>query len=108
MGVIRLAARHLPRFIDELLAEAGLTRAELDVVVPHQTSGLGMKYLKAKLGFDPAQVIDILDDHGNQVAASLPSALDAAVQAGRLPAGSTALLIGTGAGLVIGGMVVRL
>ena len=107
MGVVRLAARHLPRFIDALLGDAGLTRGDLDVVVPHQTSGLGMRFLKSKLGFDPAAVVDIIDDHGNQVAASLPSALHAAITSGRLTRGGSALLIGTGAGLVIGGIVVR-
>jgi 3-oxoacyl-[acyl-carrier-protein] synthase-3 len=41
------------------------------------------------------------------VAASLPSALDAAIRGGRLRRGETALLIGSGAGMCLGGAVLR-
>ena len=52
-------------------------------------------------------MIDIYADHGNQVAASLPSALDAAIASGRLKRGDTALLLGSGAGVSLGGVVMR-
>ena len=39
------------------------------------------------------------------MAASLPSALDAAVRGGRLQRGDKALLVGTGAGVCLGGAV---
>lgn len=107
LGVMRLAARHLPGFVATILAEAGLTMADVDVVVPHQASRLGLRYLIERLGAPPDKVVDILCDHGNQVSASLPTALDRAVRAGRLGPGRTALLIGTGAGLVLSGAVVR-
>lgn len=105
--LMRLAARRLPGFIAEVLADTGLTAEQLDVVVPHQASGLGMRYVKGRLGFRPEQVVDVLATRGNQVAASLPSALHEAVRSGRLTRGGHALLIGTGAGLVIGAAVLR-
>ncbi|MFC6748789.1 3-oxoacyl-[acyl-carrier-protein] synthase III C-terminal domain-containing protein [Deinococcus aquaticus] len=40
---------------------------------------------------------------GNVIAASLPLTLHQALEAGRLGAGDTALLVGTGAGLIAGG-----
>jgi 3-oxoacyl-[acyl-carrier-protein] synthase-3 len=107
LGVMRLASRHLPGFVAATLADAGLTMAEVDVVVPHQASRLGLRYLCERLGAEKEKVVDILCDHGNQVSASLPTALDHAVRAGRLGPGRTALLIGTGAGLVLSGAVVR-
>jgi 3-oxoacyl-[acyl-carrier-protein] synthase-3 len=107
LGVMRLASRHLPGFLAALLDDAGTDLAGIDVVVPHQASELGLRFLRQRLGVPEQKVVDILADHGNQVSASLPTALDAAVRQGRLPRGSTALLIGTGAGLVLGGAVVR-
>jgi 3-oxoacyl-[acyl-carrier-protein] synthase-3 len=106
-GVMRLAARHLPDFAAAVLGDAGLAPADLEVVVPHQASGLGMRYVKERLGFEPERVVDILPTRGNQVAASLPSALHEAITSGRLSRGGHALLIGTGAGLVIGAAVLR-
>lgn len=107
LGLMRTAARYLPRFIDGLLADAGLTLADVDLVIPHQASGLGLRYLRERIGVPQEKVVDILHDHGNQVSASLPTALDHAVRAGRLGPGRTALLVGTGAGVVLGGAVVR-
>ena len=106
-GVMRLAVRHLPDFVAAVLQDAGLATADLEVVVPHQASGLGMRYVKERLGFEPERVVDILPTRGNQVAASLPSALHEAITSGRLSRGGHALLIGTGAGLVIGAAVLR-
>ena len=50
---------------------------------------------------------DILADYGNQVSASLPTALDHAVRTGRLGPGRTALLLGTGAGVARAALVMR-
>jgi 3-oxoacyl-[acyl-carrier-protein] synthase-3 len=53
-------------------------------------------------------VEDIFASHGNQVSASLPTALHHALVSGRLRPGDTALLIGTAAGVTLGGAVLRL
>jgi 3-oxoacyl-[acyl-carrier-protein] synthase-3 len=52
-------------------------------------------------------VVDLLAERGNQVSASMPTALAAAVETGRLRRGDLALLIGTGAGLMFGAAVLR-
>jgi 3-oxoacyl-[acyl-carrier-protein] synthase III len=82
-------------------------REQLDVVIPHQASGLGLRFLRERLGVRPETVVDILAEHGNQVSASMPTALAAAVASGRLRRGDLALLIGTGAGLMFGAAVLR-
>lgn len=105
-GVLRHAAARLPRFLADVLADAGTTAEEVDVVVPHQASGVGLRLLRERLGFPGERVVDILADHGNQVSASIPTALHEAVASGRLVRGGTALLLGTGAGLTIGAALV--
>jgi 3-oxoacyl-[acyl-carrier-protein] synthase-3 len=106
-AVFRLAAEKLPRFVSEVLAEAGCTPGEIDVVIPHQASSLGMRYLRERLGFPASKVVDILAGRGNQVSASMPSALHEAVSGGRLQRGQRALLLGTAAGLTLGAAVIR-
>jgi 3-oxoacyl-[acyl-carrier-protein] synthase III len=106
-GVFRAASRHLPGFLDGLLSGAGLALGDVDLVVPHQASHHGLAWLRRLLGVPAERVVDIYAERGNQVSASLPSALHAAVADGRLARGDTVLLVGTGAGLSLGGAVLR-
>jgi len=106
-GVFKLAAQHLPDFVDRMLIRAGLSRDRLDWVVPHQASHLALAHLTKRLGFAEEKVIDIFAEHGNQVAASLPTALDIAIRDGRIRRGDKVLLLGTGAGLSLGGAVLE-
>lgn len=107
-AVYRLASTHLPGFLDGLLTEAQLSLEQIDWVIPHQASRLAMDHLNRRLGFAPEKVIDIFAEHGNQVAASLPTALDIARRDGRIQPGQRLLLLGTGAGLSLGGMLLEL
>ena len=106
-AVFRLAAEHLPGFVAGLFAAAGVGLDEISVVVPHQASRHGLDYLRRQLGVARERMVDLFTGQANQVAASLPSALDAAVRSGRLRRGETALLIGSGAGMCLGGAVLR-
>lgn len=106
-GVFRLAAKQMPPFVEALLQKAGVTAAELDWIVPHQASHLAISHIRERLGFAPERVINIFADYGNQVAASLPTALDIAVRDGRIQRGHKVLMLGTGAGLSIGGLVLE-
>ena len=107
LGMMKLVAREMPGFLNGLLAEAGVDAEAIDVVVPHQASGLGLRFLRERLPVRSETVVDILAEHGNQVSASMPTALAHAVDTGRLERGGLCLLIGTGAGLLFGGAVLR-
>jgi 3-oxoacyl-[acyl-carrier-protein] synthase-3 len=106
-GIFKAAARCLPDLIDRVLGEAGLTRDSVDVIVPHQASKPGVEHVRRLMGGDPARVIDIFNTHGNQIAASLPTALTHAQAEGRLGVGKTVLLLGTAAGISAAAMVIR-
>jgi 3-oxoacyl-[acyl-carrier-protein] synthase-3 len=53
------------------------------------------------------RVIDIFSDFGNQISASLPMALHEAISNDRLKRGDKFLMVGTAAGITLGGMVIR-
>ena len=106
-GAYRFAARHLPAFWDQLLRDAGTETTALRCLIPHQASGGGLDHVVQALGLRPEQVVRILHAHGNQVAASLPHALQQARVTQQLQRGELFAMLGTGAGLSIGGMVLR-
>ncbi|EJL23588.1 3-oxoacyl-(acyl-carrier-protein) synthase III [Caulobacter sp. AP07] len=106
-GIFKAAARRLPAMIDQVLGEAGLDRQGVDLIVPHQASHPGLEHVRRLMGGDSARVVDIFDGHGNQIAASLPTALCHAWEAGRLKPGTTVLLLGTAAGISVSAMVLR-
>ena len=105
-ALFKLTAQYFGGFVDDLLADAGLTRDQIDLVVPHQASPGALQHMIRLCGFRADQVVDIAAQVGNQIAASIPFALDHARRAGRVPAGATVLMLGTSAGVSFGGVVV--
>jgi len=103
--VLKLALQKMPSFMNELLAAARITLDSIDVVVPHQASHLGMAHMIKRMGLDKRRIVDIYPTHGNQVAASIPTALHEALSSGLLGPGRRALLVGTAAGVSLGGLV---
>lgn len=106
-ALYRATARLFPPFLDRLLMAAGVRAADLDLVIPHQASRPALDHLRGVLGIAPERMVDIFDAHRNQVAASLPHALHVARMTGRLRPGMTVLLVGSAAGVSLGGMMVR-
>jgi len=102
-GIFRQASRLLPDFMDGLLGGSGLTMADFKLVIPHQGSVMAMKLLQRKLGISDEQMLYIAPHYGNVIAASIPLGLDMAVREGRIERGDKVLLVGTSAGLSLGG-----
>ncbi|WP_028101332.1 3-oxoacyl-[acyl-carrier-protein] synthase III C-terminal domain-containing protein [Pseudoduganella violaceinigra] len=107
-SVFKLASEALPDFTDKLLANAGVRMKDLAAVVPHQASQLALTHLSRRLDISPRQLVNIFPDYGNQVGASLPTALHLCLTQGRAKRGDTIMMLGTGAGLTMGGMVLTL
>jgi 3-oxoacyl-[acyl-carrier-protein] synthase III len=102
--LFRLASLHFQGFVDDLLDRAGWQRHAVDLVIPHQASPAALAHMVRQTGFDAGQVMNIVGDYGNQIAASIPFALDMARRSGRVKAGSKLLLLGTSAGVSFGGI----
>ncbi|HVY22675.1 MAG TPA: beta-ketoacyl-ACP synthase 3 [Steroidobacteraceae bacterium] len=103
----RLASKVLPEFLDTLMTRAGVLISEIDIWIPHQASGLAIQHLQRQLGLPPNKFAKTLATHGNQISASLPVALHRSCRHGLIKRGDLVVLIGTGAGLSVGGAVLR-
>jgi 3-oxoacyl-[acyl-carrier-protein] synthase-3 len=95
MGDVTLAA----------VQRAGLTLADVDLFVYHQANARITRALGDRLGLAPERVVDCIETLGNASAATLPVALQAAEQDGRLKPGATVLVSAFGAGFTWGGGV---
>jgi 3-oxoacyl-[acyl-carrier-protein] synthase-3 len=103
-ALFRLTARHFRAFTQDLLDEAGWRMDEVDLVVPHQASPRALSRMARALEVPPGRMVDISADYGNQVAASIPTALALAFERGLMPPGRRILMLGTAAGVSFGGL----
>lgn len=105
--VFKMAALYLKEFQDELLRQAGCVLEEIDWVIPHQASHLGIAHAARLMGIPKEKLINIYAGHGNQVAASIPTALHEMFTDGRWQSGNTLMFIATAASLSLAGAVMR-
>jgi 3-oxoacyl-[acyl-carrier-protein] synthase-3 len=105
--VFRHAVVNLAQVLNEVLAEAGLTAAEVDWVVPHQANARILDATAKKLGLPPEKVVVTVDRHANTSAASVPLALDTAVKDGRIKRGDVVVLEAMGGGFTWGAAALR-
>lgn len=104
-GIYKMASRILPGFVASLLQQASCAMKDIQLVVPHQGSAMAMRLISRKLGISQEQLMFITPTHGNTIAASIPMGLHEAIRERRIERGSRVLLLGTSAGLSVGGMI---
>lgn len=105
--VFRHAVVNLADVLGNVLAECGLSAADLDWVVPHQANQRILDATAKKLGLPPEKVVVTVDRHANTSAASVPLALDCAVSDGRIKRGDLIVLEAMGGGFTWGASLVR-
>lgn len=106
--VFRHAVTRLSETVEEALAANGLSRTDIDWLVPHQANSRIIDGIGKKLGLPPDRVVVTVDRHANTSAASVPLALDDAWRSGRMKRGDLLLLEALGGGLTWGSALVRL
>jgi 3-oxoacyl-[acyl-carrier-protein] synthase-3 len=106
-ALYKMSSAVLPGFLSRLLDGAGWSAADVDLVVPHQASPHALAHIARRCGFSPDRVFNNVARTGNLVAASLPVALHMARAEGCIGPGARVLLIGTSAGVSLGGAVLQ-
>ncbi len=105
--VFRHAVVNLAEVLGTVLAEVGLTSADIDWVVPHQANQRILDATAKKLGLPPERVVVTVDRHANTSAASVPLALDTAMRDGRIKPGDLIVLEAMGGGFTWGAALLR-
>ncbi|MFL6731404.1 MAG: beta-ketoacyl-ACP synthase III, partial [Sphingomicrobium sp.] len=105
--VFRHAVVNLADVLNEVLADAGLTAADVDWVVPHQANQRILDATAKKLGLPSQKVVVTVDQHANTSAASVPLAFDTAIKDGRIKRGDVVVLEAMGGGFTWGAAALR-
>ena len=106
--VFKHAVRSMADAADRALDGAKLTGNDIDMLIPHQAN-IRIIEATAKHANIPMEKVYVnVDRYGNTSSASIPIALDEALESGKLHEGSKILMVAFGAGFTWGSMVVRL
>ncbi len=91
---------------EEALRMAGLTAADVNLVIPHQANYRIITAIAERLGLPEERTFVNVDKYGNTSAATIPVALDEANRGGRLKSGDKVLLVAFGGGFTWASSVV--
>ncbi len=105
--VFRMAVNTLGRIVDETLEANGMSKSDVDWLVPHQANNRIIAATAKKLDMNMDHVVVTVEDHGNTSAASVPLALDTAVRDGRIQRGETVLMEAFGGGFTWGSVLLK-
>ncbi len=105
--IFKIAVREMGRASEVALERAGLTPANIALVLPHQANIRIIEALAKRLRIPMEKVYLNIDKYGNTSAASVPLALDEANREGRIKPGDNLLMVAFGGGLIWGAAVIR-
>jgi len=105
--VFKAAVRSMAEAADQALMRAGLTADDIDLLVPHQAN-IRIIEATAKYAKIPMEKVFVnVDRYGNMSSATVPIALDEAIEQGRVQKGDNVLMVAFGAGFTWGASVLR-
>ncbi len=105
--VYKFATKALPKSFELAAAKIGITKDEIDWFIPHQANIRIIETAAKQLGAPMEKFIVTLDHYGNTSSASIPLALNEGIEKGLIKRGQKLALIGFGAGLTYGGIILE-
>ena len=105
--LLKLAKQKIPLFMDWFFEDLPYSLTDIEVIIPHQASKMGLLVFTQLYPFKPDQIRGNLSTNGNCIAASIPMVLHDEIEAKRIQRGQLVLLTGTSAGFSIGGVLIK-
>ncbi len=105
--IFKHAVRTMTTGCNEALEANGLSKEQVDWLIPHQANIRILDSVAQYFEIPPERVIVTLPETGNTSAATIPTAFDIAVRDGRIKRGQIVLLTAFGAGLTSGSAILR-
>jgi 3-oxoacyl-[acyl-carrier-protein] synthase-3 len=106
-AVFKFAVRGLVEAGLEAMNVNEMPSSRVDWLVPHQANLRIIEAAARKLGISKERIIVTVDHHANTSAASIPLALDVAVQDSRVRQGDEVLLLSVGGGYTWASSLIR-
>ncbi len=105
--VFKHAVRSMSEAADRALDAARLTGDDIDLLIPHQANIRIIEATAKHSNISMDKVYVNVDRFGNTSSASIPIAIDEAIEKGRIREGSTVMLVAFGAGFTWASMIIR-
>lgn len=105
--VFKAAVKHTLEACEDAIARAGLTPADIAMIIPHQANARIVDAIRQRLGIPPERTFLNLHKYGNTSSAAIAIALDEAVRSHAIKKGDNILLVAFGAGFAWAASVIR-
>jgi 3-oxoacyl-[acyl-carrier-protein] synthase-3 len=106
-NIFKTAVRRLPQVAGEVLEKAGVELEAVDLFIPHQANlRINQAFTKA-LNLPESKVYNNIQRFGNTTAASIPLAIDEAIEKKAIRSGDTVMFLGLGSGVTWGAVLYR-
>ena len=106
-AVYKFAVRKMSEVSESLLTRNGVSGADLSCFIPHQANKRIILSTAERLGMPLERVVINIDRFGNTTAATIPMAMQTALDEGRLKKGDLVLLASVGAGFTVGATLLQ-
>lgn len=103
----KVAVRTMGENCQEALIDAGLTKDDISLVIPHQANIRIINAIRDRLELKDEQVYSNIENYGNTSAASIPIALHEAWKEGRIKKDNIVVFVAFGGGLTWGSAVIK-
>jgi 3-oxoacyl-[acyl-carrier-protein] synthase-3 len=106
-AVYKFAVRKMAEAAETVLTRNGVTGKDLSCFIPHQANKRIILSTAERLGMTEEHVVINIDRFGNTTAATIPMAMQTAIEEKRLKKGDLVLLASVGAGFTVGATLLR-
>lgn len=105
--IFKKAVVLLPKVTYKVLQKVGLTKEDVDLYIPHQANMRINQAFQKAMDLPEEKVFHNIQRYGNTTAATIPLALDEALEMGIVGPGSLVCFLGLGAGVTWGASLYR-
>src|SRR6266852_4219405 len=105
--LFKLAVKSMADITQQVAQRAGVRLDDIELIVPHQANLRIINAVVQRLGLPPEKVFTNVDRYGNTSAASVPIALDEALESNRIRDNDLLMLNACGGGLTWGANLLR-
>ncbi len=105
--VFKFAVRQMGESAENVITKAGLSKDEVDFLVPHQANIRIMESSRQRLGLPEEKMSKTINQFGNTSAASIPISLKEEVLNGKISDDDVIVMVGFGGGLTWGAIAMR-
>ncbi|AQQ53921.1 beta-ketoacyl-ACP synthase III [Planococcus lenghuensis] len=105
--VFKFAVRQMGESAEGVINKAGLTKDDIDMLIPHQANIRIMEASRTRLDLPPERMSKTVHKYGNTSSASIPISLVEELESGKIKDDDVIVMVGFGGGLTWGAIAMK-